>query len=197
MSPRTGIGKPAVLKAAGDLADEIGLENVSIAAIAKKIGVKAPSMYNYLEGLESLRRELSLLGLSVLTERLTGASIGKSGFDLLHSVAEAQKDMTLERPGLYSVSVAANTPGDEELNALWQGPVRIFRAVIQSYGIEGEEGDHATRVLRTSVHGFALVNSIDGFRLGADPDQTFERLVASIHHSLSEWNQVSNRSSVS
>ena len=195
MSPRTGIGKPAVLEAAAKLADEIGLENVSIAAIAKQIGVKAPSMYNYFDGLDSLRRELSLLGLSVLTERLTEASIGKSEFDLLHSVAQAQKDMAIDRPGLYAASVAANTPGDDELNAQWQGPVRIFRAVIQSYGIEGEEGEHAMRVLRTSVHGFALVNSIGGFRLGADPDQTFERLVSSLHRSLSEWNQISNPNS--
>lgn len=109
----------------------------------------------------------------------------------LRSVALAQRDLAAERPGLYAASVAANQPGDAELNELWRGPVRIFRAVVRSYGLEGDEGDHAMRVLRTSVNGFALVNSVNGFRLGASPGDTFERLVASLHLSLSAWDRVS------
>lgn len=190
MSPRIGIGKQAVIEAAAELSDEIGLEQISIALVAKKLGVKPPSMYNYFDGLESLRRDLQILGLSVLTDRLTQSAVGKSGFDLLHAVASAQKDMAVDRPGLYASSVAANVPGDEVLNAEWLGPVRIFQAVIRSYGIEGDEASHAMRMLRTSVHGFALVNSIDGFRLGAPAVDTFERLVASIHLSLSDWGRV-------
>ena len=123
----------------------------------------------------------------VVAYHASQASIGKSGIELLRSVALAQRDFAVERPGLYAASVAAHRPGDVELNELWQGPVRIFRAVVRSYGLEGDEGDHAMRVVRTSVHGFALVDSVEGFRLGASPDDTFERLVASLHQSLSDW----------
>ncbi len=181
----------AALQAAAELSDEIGFERISIAAIAQRLGVKAPSMYNYFDGLDSLRRQLQIMGLDELTSRLTEASIGRSEFELLHAVATAQKDMAAERPGLYSASVAANIPGDDELNAHWLSPVKIFQAVVRSYGIEGDEASHALRILRTSIHGFALVNSIDGFRLGASPEDTFERLVMSIHNSLANWGEVS------
>ncbi|MCH7969803.1 MAG: TetR/AcrR family transcriptional regulator [Chloroflexi bacterium] len=193
--PRKGVDRTRITAAAAEIADEHGLQAVTLQAIASILNVKSPSLYSHVENLDDVHRELALLGLSVLTERLTQASIGKSGLKLLRSVCLAQMTMALERPGLYAASVAANRPGDDELNQRWQGPVNIFTAVIDSYGISGDEASHAMRVLRTSVHGFALVNSIRGFRLGVDPDETFERLVGSLHRSLSEWDRVAAVSS--
>ncbi len=180
-----------MVAAAARLADANGLHAVTLQAIASDLNVKSPSLYSHVESLDIVRRELAMLALEELTKRLTQASIGKSGFELLHAVALAQRSFAVERPGLYAASVAANQPGDAELNSRWQEPVKIFRAVVKSYGLEGEEAEHAMRVLRTSVHGFALVDSIRGFRLGASPDDTFERLVASLHQSLSRWEEIS------
>lgn len=188
--PRAGLDRSKVVAAAARIADENGLAAVTLQSVASYLKVKSPSLYSHVESLDAMRRELAMLALDVLTERLTEASIGKSGLELLHSVATAQRSLAVERPGLYAASVAANQPGDDELNSRWQGPVRIFRAVVKSYGIEGDEADHAMRMLRTSVHGFALVDSIRGFRFGASPDDTFERLIASLHHSLSNWTRV-------
>lgn len=188
--PRAGLDRSKVVAAAARIADSEGLQAVTLQAIAADLNVKSPSLYAHVESLDGVRRELAMLALDVLTECLTEASIGLSGLELLHSVALAQRSFAIERPGLYAASVAANRPGDEELNSRWQGPVRIFQAVVKSYGLEGEEADHAMRVLRTSVHGFALVDSIRGFRLGSSPDVTFERLVSSLHRSLSNWSEV-------
>ena len=190
--PRAGLDKSKVVAAAARIADSAGLQAVTLQAVAADLRIKSPSLYAHVDGLDALRRELSILGLEVLTQRLTDASIGRSGFDLLRSVASAQRSLANERPGLYAASVAANRPGDEELNEKWAGPVKIFRAVIRSYGIEGDEADHAMRVLRTSIHGFALVDSINGFRFGAKPDDTFERLVGSLHMALTNWSSVIN-----
>lgn len=189
--PRAGLDRTKVVAAAARIADADGLHAVTLQAIASDLKVKSPSLYSHVESLDNVRRELAMLALDVLTERLTEASIGKSGFELLHSVTLAQRSFAAERPGLYAASVAANRPGDEELNARWQGPVRIFRAIAASYGLEDEEADHAIRVLRTSVHGFSLVDSIRGFRFGASPDGTFERLVASLDYSLRHWSEIS------
>ncbi|WP_230577497.1 TetR/AcrR family transcriptional regulator [Bifidobacterium breve] len=41
--------KEAVIKATSDLADEKGLNNVSLKAVAQKLNIRTPSLYNHIE----------------------------------------------------------------------------------------------------------------------------------------------------
>ncbi|WP_141672113.1 TetR/AcrR family transcriptional regulator, partial [Bifidobacterium breve] len=43
--------KEAVIKATSDLADEKGLNNVSLKAVAQKLNIRTPSLYNHIESL--------------------------------------------------------------------------------------------------------------------------------------------------
>ncbi len=47
---------------AAALADEQGLDGVTLAALALRLGIRTPSLYNHVAGLEGLRRELALFG---------------------------------------------------------------------------------------------------------------------------------------
>ena len=44
--------KEAVIKATSDLADEKGLNNVSLKAVAQKLNIRTPSLYNHIESLD-------------------------------------------------------------------------------------------------------------------------------------------------
>ena len=46
--------KEAVIKATSDLADEKGLNNVSLKAVAQKLNIRTPSLYNHIESLDKL-----------------------------------------------------------------------------------------------------------------------------------------------
>ena len=46
--------KEAVIKATSDLADEKGLNNVSLKAVAQKLNIRTPSLYNHIESLDNL-----------------------------------------------------------------------------------------------------------------------------------------------
>lgn len=70
MSPRVGLNRASVVGAAAALADEAGLEGVTLGRLAGRLGVRTPSLYNHVDGLEGLRRELALLGTRELGERL-------------------------------------------------------------------------------------------------------------------------------
>ena len=74
MSPRAGLSREAVVQAAAALADEEGLEEVTLAELASRLGVRTPSLYNHVAGLEGLRRELALLGTRELGRRLGRAA---------------------------------------------------------------------------------------------------------------------------
>lgn len=60
-----------------DLADAHGLENLTLAQVASAVGVRLPSLYNHVQGLEGLHRDLALLAAEDLVRVLGHAAIGK------------------------------------------------------------------------------------------------------------------------
>jgi hypothetical protein len=73
----------SVLKAAADLADQEGFEQVSLDSLAKKLQIRTPSLYNYVQGLPGLKKELACYAIRKLKEELAEAAIGKSGDEAL------------------------------------------------------------------------------------------------------------------
>ncbi len=51
--------KEAVIRAASDLADEKGLNNVSLKSVAEKLNIRTPSLYNHIESLDHLLLEVA------------------------------------------------------------------------------------------------------------------------------------------
>lgn len=180
MSPRAGLDKAAVVQAAATLVNAEGLEALSITRLSDRLGVQAPSIYNHVDGLPALRRELALLGLREMEQRMSDAAIGRSGPECLYAVAEAYRAFIKASPGVYAAglrSSGAMQTNDEELRAAEERVLRIVMAIIKSFGLEGAEGLHAARGLRSLVHGFATLEIAGGFGLPLDLDESFQRLL--------------------
>jgi len=180
VSPRVGLDRAAVVEAAASLADEEGLEGVTLAELASRLGVRTPSLYNHVAGLEGLRRELALLGTRELARRLGRAAVGKTTDDAAFAIAQAYRDFVKERPGLYAATVRSyriSYPEDPELAAAEGEAMETVLAVLASYGLSGEEAVHAARGLRSVAHGFATLEVAGGFGIPLDLDESFRRLV--------------------
>jgi AcrR family transcriptional regulator len=190
LSPRAGLDRAAVAKGAAALADEEGFERLSLARLAERLGVRPPSLYNHVAGLEGVRRELALLGTRELGERLRRVAVGKTGDDALAAIAEAYRSFVKERPGLYAATLRASgstdTP-DPRLRAVEEEVVGVVLAVVASYGLQGDEALHAVRGLRSVVHGFATLEVAGGFGLALDTDESFRRLVRTFIGGLRRW----------
>ena len=78
VSRRVKLDTAAVVHAAAELVNAEGLEALSLGRLAGKLGVQTPSLYNHIDGLPGLHRELALLSTRQLGERLGNAAIGKS-----------------------------------------------------------------------------------------------------------------------
>ena len=60
---RAGLDKEIIVSRAAWLANEIGLENITLKMIAKEFGIQTPSLYNHIKSLDDIKEEdLSLLG---------------------------------------------------------------------------------------------------------------------------------------
>ena len=180
MSPRAGLSREAVVEAAAALADEEGLEGVTLAELASRLGVRTPSLYNHVAGLEGLRRELALLGTRELGRRLGHAAVGKATDEATFAMAQAYRDFVKERPGLYAATVRSyrvSDPEDPELAAAEGEAMEVVLAVLASYGLSGEEAVHTARGLRSIAHGFATLEVAGGFGIPLDLDESFRRLL--------------------
>jgi AcrR family transcriptional regulator len=180
MSPRSNLTKASVVLAAAELIDAEGLEALSLGHLAEKLGIRTPSLYNHVDGLPGLRRELSVLNASNLAERLNQAAIGQSGPELVRAVMQAIRSYIKEHPGLYLSTVRASgtqAKADQELEQEEARSVKVGMAVMASFGLEGEDAVHALRGLRSVVHGFATLEISGGFGMPLDLEESFSRLV--------------------
>ena len=180
MSPRIGLDRASVVKAAADLINAEGFEALTLNRLAQRLGIRTPSLYNHVDGLHDLYRELALLNVRILGARLGSAAIGKSGPEALMEVAQAYRAYIKEFPGLYMASLRAagtQVPVDVELQAAEDQVVKVAMAVVASIGLSEEDGLHAVRGLRSIVHGFATLEVAGGFGLPLDRDESFRRLV--------------------
>lgn len=177
MARSAGITRERVVAVAADLADAVGLEALTLAQVAAQLGVRLPSLYNHVDGLAGLRRALAVLALRELGERMRDAAVGKSGDAAVLAIAQVYRGYVLAHPGRYAASVQAPDPADAELQELARALVGVALAVLEPYGLSGDEAIHAVRGLRSIIHGFVSLEQAGGFGLALDCDESFMRLL--------------------
>jgi AcrR family transcriptional regulator len=177
MSPRAGLDTQTIVKAAAQLADETGLEGITLSALAGKLGVRSPSLYNHINGLEGLRVLLAIYGLEQLYIVMSAAAKGADSTEAVHAMGHAYVDFAKRHPGLYETTLRAPEGGNNQLEAASHTILSLIIDVLKPYGL-GEEGTiHAVRGLRSILHGFASLEAKGGFGMPLDSDISLSRLI--------------------
>ena len=180
MSPRSNLTKELVVQAASDLLNTEGLDALSLNRLAEILDIRTPSLYNHVDGLPGLMRELSILIARNLAERLSDAAIGQSGPELVMSVMQSYRSYIKEFSGLYLSTLRVSGMQEEvdpELEKEEARSLKVALAVMASFGLQGEDAIHAVRAFRSLVHGFATLEVYGGFGMPLDLNESFVRLV--------------------
>jgi AcrR family transcriptional regulator len=173
---RRGLDTEQVLQAAVALADE-GLEQLTFARLAERLGVRAPSLYNHVNGRAALLRLITLRGLDELTDAIATAAAGLSGAEALRASAHAYRAYAHAHPGVYAATLSAPREPDAELQASAQRLLELLRAIIRGWKLEGADAVDAIRAVRSALHGFVSLEQSGGFAMARDRDVSFERMV--------------------
>ncbi len=186
--PRAGLTPAVVVAAAADLADEVGWDGLTLAALAARLGVAVPSLYKHVDGLEAVRRGVAILALGELGDVLSGALAAPlaGGRTPLHALAAAFRAYAAAHPGRYASTVRAAAPSDDELGAASDRVLRIVFSVLVERGLGGEDTVDAARALRAALHGFVALEAGGGFGLPRDVDRSFERMVDALDRGLGD-----------
>jgi AcrR family transcriptional regulator len=181
--PRAGLNRDVLAAEAARLADEVGYDGLTLAALAGRFGVAVPSLYKHVEGLGAVRRDLKVLAIQELGKALA-AAIERDGLD---AMAEAYRRFAASHPGLYAATVRAADPADAEANAASRAALGTVLSLLTRYGLEGEDAIDATRAVRAALHGFVTLEAAGGFGLPQDVDRSFTRLVEILDAALGNW----------
>ncbi len=185
--PRRGLSRDRIVAEAAVVADEVGLDRLTLATVAKRLNVSLPGLYKHIDSLDGLRRDLAVLGVRELTAAMSAAAVGRSGRDALHAIARAYCDYAAAHPARCAASVRAPDPGDAEHLAVSEAAVNVLRAVLDGYGLGDDEMIHAIRAVRVVLHGFATLVAAGGFGLPQSTDVTLARLVDSLDATFTSW----------
>jgi AcrR family transcriptional regulator len=174
--PRVGLSTDVVVRAGADLVDREGPGALSLSRVAADLGVRPPSLYNHVDGLDGLERLIALDGVDRLTEACRTALMGRTGTDALRAMAGAYRAFAHASPGVYMLTQAAR-PGDARYEAAAARLVEAAVTLLSTFGYRGDDLLHATRALRSALHGFVVLEAQSGFGLDLPVDDSFAWLV--------------------
>jgi AcrR family transcriptional regulator len=185
--PRVGLTTQDVATAAAGLADEIGYANLTMGLLADRLGVRSPSLYKHVDGLADLQHRVATLAMTELGEVIRDAVQGQAERDALAAMMTAVRAYVTAHPGRYAATVGAEVESPDDL--LLRASTRVIdsiAAVLAGYGIGAGEMTHAIRAIRSTMHGFAMLEVSRGFQWDADPDESFGWMISFIDRGLRE-----------
>ncbi|GAA4570317.1 TetR-like C-terminal domain-containing protein [Micromonospora coerulea] len=185
--PRAGLTPQTVVREAARIADEVGLERLTLAAVASRLGVALPSLYKHVRGADALNQKLGALAIAELADEMTAAAAGRAGRDALRAVAAAWRDYARRHPGRYPAAQQVPAPDDPEHVAAGRQALDAIYAILRGYGLTGDDAVDAARTFRSAVHGFVTLEAAGGFGMPRGVDRSYEQLVAALDIAFRDW----------
>jgi AcrR family transcriptional regulator len=164
------IGRAAILDAALELADQDGLDGVTMHAVARRLNVTTMALYRHMDSKDAL--------LDGLVERLLTAfpprQAGQPGEQWLSAMASGIRDVARRYPAVFPLLLTrpAATPAAQQVRD-------SVVAALRDAGLAESAAKRAERLLSTAVLGFAASEAAGRFRQHdqAVLDQDFAELL--------------------
>ena len=177
MSQPRRLTNTLVLTAAVEAIEERGLDELSMQDLASRLGVKPPSLYNHISGLDDVRRQLAVEVLHRMETAIRNSAVGRSGEQALREMALAYRKFAKENPELYKAFASSRQPRDTEIEASIQSLLGVLLQVLDSYGLAPEKKIHLIRLIHCGLHGFVSLEAAGFFQGGVHADASFAELM--------------------
>ncbi|WP_330334166.1 WHG domain-containing protein [Streptomyces sp. NBC_00536] len=184
---RAGLTTARLVQAGAELADEVGFEQVTVSALARRFDVKVASLYSHLKNSHDLKTGIALLALEELADTVAAALAGRAGKDALAAFANVYRDYARTHPGRYA---AAQFRLDPEAAAASAGGrhARMTRAILRGYDLAEPDQTHAVRLLGSVFHGYVTLELSGGFSHSApDAQETWSWILDRLDALLRTW----------
>lgn len=166
------VTKELVITQSFELAKEAGIQSLTLAAVAARLQIRTPSLYNHIQDLESLKFEIRKKSLGLMLEYLRIALQNVSSKKLkIQTLISAYRSFAKEFPNLYELTLPS-TEMEPDLKPIGDS---ILELVTQTLGVQklDEKTIHKIRILRSVLHGFIDLELRGGFGKSESVEESF------------------------
>ncbi|GAA5023091.1 TetR/AcrR family transcriptional regulator [Kitasatospora paranensis] len=184
---RVGLTGERLTQAGAELADEVGFEQVTVSALARRFDVKVASLYSHVKSSHDLKTRIALLALEEMADRGADALAGRAGKDALTALADVYRDYARAHPGRYAAAQLRLSPEAAAASA-GSRHAQMTRAVLRGYDLAEPEQTHAVRLLGSFFHGYVTLEMSGGFSHSApDSQESWSRILDGLDALLRTW----------
>ncbi|QIS12576.1 TetR/AcrR family transcriptional regulator [Nocardia arthritidis] len=184
---RARLNTDTLIQAAAEMADEVGFDNVTVMALARRFGVKDASLYSHLKNVRDLRERLAGSALTELADRAADALAGRSGKEALIAFAGAYRDYAKKHPGRYAACLL-DIDADSPAAAPARRHAELTRALLRGYKLAEPDQTDAVRFVSGAFHGYVGLEKSGGFRHHPrDTDASWTRALDALDSVLRNW----------
>lgn len=182
MGRRVGLAlsREQVVGQALEYVERDGADQLSLASVARGLGVQTPSLYYYVSGNQELRELAVIEGWRRLGGAILSAAPEERPGPALRLECHAYRQWALDHPEVYRLMSAVSVSPSDPRFVPVATPIfeHIARRVSPSGNADPAAIVHASRLIRSVLHGFISLEVSGQFNLkDFDVDETFETLV--------------------
>ena len=181
---KKGLTANLIVDNAVEIAEEIGLENLTMQGLAGRLHVKAASLYNHISGIEEIRCAVTRIAMQQLESTLRDAAVGRSSREALQEAAFAYYRFAKQKPQLYKTFIRSAALENAEIDETRKGVVWTVWQILCSYNYEQDELLHFIRTFRSMLHGFISLEAEGFFKYPVAAEESFFAMVANFIDSV-------------
>ena len=122
--------------------------------MARRLGVKTPSLYNHIKNTKELRYEIFQYAIGQFVANQRAATANKRKDEAVRAFAEAYHTFATENKGLYRLIMSIPSEEDERAKEVAIPLLETVVEILTDYGLTEESVAHWQRVFRAILHGF-------------------------------------------
>jgi AcrR family transcriptional regulator len=145
---------------------------VSMAAVAAAIGIRAPSLYKRFADRDALIGRLRRDAYDALAARLSAVERTTDAREYFRRLARAYRAFALEHPRVYALLFEPGEDTDERVASARAAAVSPVLEVLRA-AIGAEHALAAARTVTAFLHGHVSMVQAGAFRLGGDVESAF------------------------
>ncbi len=170
--------KERIISEAIRLIEEKEQSVISLHELARRLGIKTPSLYNHIKNTRDLQHEVFRYAIDKFVANQNAATAGKRKDEAVRAFAEAYYQFAKENKGLYRLIMSMPLDNDDTEKELALPLLETVVKLLSDYGLKDETIAHWQRVLRAILHGFISQEDLGYFYFYKDTDSQKSREVA-------------------
>ncbi len=149
-----GLTKELIVAEAVALIRENQRPELSLHELARRLGIKAPSLYNHIKSTKELQQAVFQCAIDEFVSNQKSATEGKHRDEAVRAFATAYFSFAAENKGLYKLIMTMPSEEDDIQKEMAVPLLSLVVSMLSEYSLPDESIAHWQRVFRAILHGF-------------------------------------------